>query len=414
MKKGFLITWIILSLFGFRLTAQTNENTGPAQQCHASFHAVTDSINPLKIKFIDESTGILTSYFWNFGDPASGGNNNSTQKNPEHTFTDFGNYIVCLAVANNDSGFFCTDDTCITLSIHVNVPCHADFYSVNDTANPDSHTVRFYDISTGEPNYWLWNFGDGSTSDHQNPQHSYSTGGNYTVCLKITHDISGHFCEDSICKVITVLRYLNLGGHMFAGLAPINNPVSTGDTGVAYLFRKDGAAAMMVDSNHFIYLGYFTFFHLEEGKYYVRATLTKGSAHYDQYLPTYYGDVTELYQAKVIELADTDVYTASIHLKSVTGIGEHSPDGGRLVGDVYPNPGSMNAFVEIQTFRKEMIKLSVISMTGQTIYSKIYDLNRGKNLLIIPTGTFPEGIYYISSLLSDGTFLKTWKYLKFF
>ena len=413
--RGFVITGIIIYCLGIQVTAQTIEYLWPVQHCHASFYVVPDSINPLKVKFFDQSTGQITSYLWNFGDPSSGTYNTSGLKNPEHIFSATGNYIVCLAIANNDSGFFCTDDTCVTLNIHFNVPCHADFYSVNDTTNPASHTVRFHDISTGEPNHWFWNFGDGSTSDQQSPQHSYSSGGKYTVCLKITHEISGNFCEDSICKEITILRYLKLGGHLFAGPAPINNPVSTGDTGIVYLFKQNGEETILVDSNHFVYLGYYTFLHQEEGAYYIRATLTRNSARYHQYLPTYYGDVTELYKAKVIQLADSDVFNAAIHLRSVNpGIGEDGPAGGRIAGEIFPNPGSMNAFVSIQTFRKETIRLNVISMTGQTLRSQLYGLIPGQNVLTISTGSFPEGIYYIISQLSDGTILKSWKFLKIY
>lgn len=44
-------------------------------------------------------------------------------------------------------------------------------------------TVHFYDTSTGNPNFWLWNFGDGNISYEQNPIHVYSATGNYTVSL---------------------------------------------------------------------------------------------------------------------------------------------------------------------------------------------------------------------------------------
>jgi hypothetical protein len=44
-------------------------------------------------------------------------------------------------------------------------------------------TVQFTDRSSGRPNYWLWDFGDGSTSSQQNPVHTYSDSGTYTVTL---------------------------------------------------------------------------------------------------------------------------------------------------------------------------------------------------------------------------------------
>ncbi len=44
-------------------------------------------------------------------------------------------------------------------------------------------TVAFTDTSTGSPNRWLWEFGDGFTSGQQNPAHSYAAQGSYSVKL---------------------------------------------------------------------------------------------------------------------------------------------------------------------------------------------------------------------------------------
>ncbi len=43
--------------------------------------------------------------------------------------------------------------------------------------------VTFTDTSTGSPNAWLWDFGDGSMSNDQNPSHTYTVDGSYEVKL---------------------------------------------------------------------------------------------------------------------------------------------------------------------------------------------------------------------------------------
>jgi len=48
-------------------------------------------------------------------------------------------------------------------------------------------TVAFTDLSTGEPEEWYWDFGDGTTATGQNPVHTYAAAGTCTVCLTVTN-----------------------------------------------------------------------------------------------------------------------------------------------------------------------------------------------------------------------------------
>ncbi|OFY71134.1 MAG: hypothetical protein A3G23_15115 [Bacteroidetes bacterium RIFCSPLOWO2_12_FULL_37_12] len=48
-------------------------------------------------------------------------------------------------------------------------------------------TVTFKDESTGIPDTWLWNFGDGNTSTERNPTHTYLSNGNYFVTLTVSN-----------------------------------------------------------------------------------------------------------------------------------------------------------------------------------------------------------------------------------
>jgi Zn-dependent metalloprotease len=52
--------------------------------------------------------------------------------------------------------------------------------------------VLFNDISTNSPSSWLWNFGDGNTSNLQNPDYTYSANGTYSVELTAINSIGSH------------------------------------------------------------------------------------------------------------------------------------------------------------------------------------------------------------------------------
>ena len=48
---------------------------------------------------------------------------------------------------------------------------------------PAPHMVSFNDATLGTATSWLWDFGDGNTSTAQNPTHTYTTPGTYSVAL---------------------------------------------------------------------------------------------------------------------------------------------------------------------------------------------------------------------------------------
>jgi len=71
----------------------------------------------------------------------------------------------------------------------------------NSAVTPNPLKVQFTDTSNHSPVSWNWSFGDGTTSNEQNPIHSYAKSGTYTVILTITTAQGKTF---TISKKITV------------------------------------------------------------------------------------------------------------------------------------------------------------------------------------------------------------------
>ncbi|MCB0836933.1 MAG: PKD domain-containing protein, partial [Bacteroidetes bacterium] len=131
----------------------------------------------IPFNFTNQSVG-TASVFWDFGD-----NTTSTQLNPSHTYSGFGDFIVCLTVTNT---FGCTDSICDTIRI---APPFVN-YSRSPFEGCAPLTVNFADLSSS-PNdpiiSWAWDFGDPSVippnSNNQNVSATFPNPGTYPVSL---------------------------------------------------------------------------------------------------------------------------------------------------------------------------------------------------------------------------------------
>ncbi|UCC78695.1 MAG: S8 family serine peptidase [Candidatus Zixiibacteriota bacterium] len=133
----------------------------------------TSGCAPLAVDFTDQSSGDITEWSWNFGD-----GNTSSLQNPSHTYQNAGIYTVSLTVTGPSGSDTETKTDYIAVE---DVPV-ADF-SGDPTAGCAPLTVSFTDLSSGNPNIWSWNFGDGGSSNIQNPDYTYQDPGTYTVTL---------------------------------------------------------------------------------------------------------------------------------------------------------------------------------------------------------------------------------------
>jgi len=95
----------------------------------------------------------------------------------------------------------------------------------------------------GTPPYeFHWNFGDGGTSDEQNPTHIYNEEGNYTVTLSVT---------DDDCMTVTDITWALITSGSYPPTVPIIKGPAKGKPGIEYIYTFNSTD---IDNNELIYL----------------------------------------------------------------------------------------------------------------------------------------------------------------
>ncbi len=161
---------------------------GSTDVCPVASYATNATIggSPFIIQFTDTSHPLPVTWDWEFGD-----GNSSRDQNPLYAYFNQGTYTVNLIVSTEA----CRSGVSIPNLVHVGTPPDAGF-SVMPVSGFAPLDVSFTDRSSGSPNEWLWDFGDGTTSISQNTTHTYASGGSYNVSLSVNNS----FGTDNLSK----------------------------------------------------------------------------------------------------------------------------------------------------------------------------------------------------------------------
>ena len=181
IRKGLYTVKLTVTNF-YGSSTKTRENyiaIGLAPNAEFSAEPTTGN-TPLAVAFTDRSTGYPTSWNWNFGDGKG-----STETNPVHTYWSSGEYTVTLTASNE----FGSSDISKAYFIHVIAPLKAKF-NADPKAGKVPLLVKFSDMSTGNPESWNWDFGDGTSSTQANHVHAFTSPGAFHVNLTVTRGMN--------------------------------------------------------------------------------------------------------------------------------------------------------------------------------------------------------------------------------
>jgi serine protease len=160
----------------------------------------TSGVKNTTVQFTSQSTGSIISWLWDFGDGAT-----SIDPNPSHTYKEARTYTVSLTVTGPDGSDTETKSRFVKLfepssptadftrePISINSPMTVQFTDAStcpatliNYVDGSLYTTSIESASIGGITTWTWDFGDGTTSNEQNPAHTYQNTGYYTVRLTV-------------------------------------------------------------------------------------------------------------------------------------------------------------------------------------------------------------------------------------
>ena len=164
----------------------------------AAFTLVPDTgCAPLNVNFVNNSTGLYTSYDWDFGNGTA-----STLFTPP-TAT----YIQSRTI---DSLYFVTlraTNICATRSVTDTVtvfPKPVANFSINQTAGCSPAVFTVTNNTTAFPQTFFWDFGNGDTSSAQNPPAETFVTGSTISTYKVFMRATNHCGSDTVSTTVTV------------------------------------------------------------------------------------------------------------------------------------------------------------------------------------------------------------------
>ena len=219
-----------------------------------SFKGPKEVMTGQAAQFVNECTGNIAKFEWDFGDGQKG-----IERHPSHVYKNEARsakdrQIVLRVTTATGKTFQSAPFTVSVLPATTPPPPQATFKVIGSTPYKAGLLVQFVDESKGTINSYAWDFaGDGSSAE-RNPEHTFSTPGSKLIRLTV----SGPGGTDSAQKELQVIpRYQPPSGRIKVsathGTAPVNVTLAanlSGDYETVQWTFGDGVTAQETNVTH--------------------------------------------------------------------------------------------------------------------------------------------------------------------
>ncbi|MFM7497966.1 MAG: PKD domain-containing protein [Bacteroidota bacterium] len=200
--------------------------------CNPRFGARVDTTLTVQFRSVLQDT--TANYAWNFGDGST-----SNGRNPSHTYTVAGSYVVVLRVSRlgSTASTSCSDTAWMRISVPgyrrprvitnprpvpPASPCQAQYLVATDT-QPLGYVFAARPVLARRS--YSWNFGDGSTATGPVVRHTYASAASYTVCLTVVDSAAN--CTSMRCDTLVASSLRSSGGGIGTPRVSSTNPTAS-------------------------------------------------------------------------------------------------------------------------------------------------------------------------------------------
>ena len=325
----------------------------------------------------------IQSYSWEFGD---GGTATSASASTTHSYSSPGLYYVSVTVTDTAG----CSDTEQKLGFVEVVDCSitppATAFSVNPTVGCDFDTFAFSDntpILPDPPTSWLWDFGDGTFSNLQNPTHIYGVGGTFTVRLLASNN--GGTVADSFTLVVNTCPQsldLNLEARVVGQQVNLLWEQSVEAPGRSYRLQRS------IDGRSFET---------------INTIPTNGPMRYSEWDMNPPLSNMLWYRLRTLE-SDGNMQRSNTVAVNLEGKAS-------LWVQIENNPVRKHEGLQLTVFTPQKgFSMTLLDINGKRVFSRDFAEAEGNLSLELPTGELPAGMYFVQVQNRNGA-MRSLKFL---